>query len=198
MTKLTFLDGVTLDQVMADLSGQPYSFYASKEPNLPTHGQIMITPLPDAKLPNGEYKDDDGNTHTINFHEAEQWLRSIDDDHQWQAPLTFDGKGVGDTGGVGNFPLWEDEQLRPVFRNLFDDWQYLPSTNYVRDERKDFPNNGYPTYHRQLDKTPQVRPGLIDGLNGFKSWLQKLSIRRHRRRAGRLRRRDLTSRSPTR
>jgi hypothetical protein len=175
MTKLMFLDGATLDSVMTALTGQAYSYYGGKETNLPTRGQVMITPWDGAKKPTGQYVDKDGVTHTIDFHETQQWLRSIDDDHPWQRPSTFDAKGVGDTGGVGNFPLWEEDVARPAFRKLFDDWQYLPSTNYVRDESKDFPDAGYPTYHKQTDKLNNVKPGIIDGLNSFKSWLQKLS-----------------------
>ena len=30
---------------------------------------------------------------------------------------------LGYDGGSGNFPLWESEVLRPVFRYYFRDWQ---------------------------------------------------------------------------
>lgn len=100
--KLLLLDGPTLDQVMSDLMGRPYAFYAG-QPN----ANIMLTPLPG--VPGSS---------------ADMWLSSIDADHAWRA----DGQPVypagAPSGGQGSFPLWESCALRDdVFRTLFEDWE---------------------------------------------------------------------------
>ena len=75
-------------------------------------------------MPSGQYVDKDGKTQTINFHEAEQWLRSIDDDHQWQRPSTFDAKGVGTPVAWGTSRPWD--RMGPCGRRSAScsyDWQ---------------------------------------------------------------------------
>ena len=98
--KLLLLDGAGLDQLMTDLTGRPYSFYAS-EPN----ANIMLTPLPG-----------------VAGASSDMWLRSIDGDHAWRSNglPTFDAPSAGE----GNFPLWESCILRDDgFRTLFTDWE---------------------------------------------------------------------------
>src|SRR5262249_5654281 len=56
------------------------------------------------------------------------------------------------TGGSGNFPLWESEVLRPVFRALFQDWQNGP---------KQFPDLGDVTSpDRNVAGTPSPTAGI--------------------------------------
>jgi hypothetical protein len=104
LSKMLLLDGPTMDQLMADLSGRPYSLYGP-------HGQlgnVMTTALPGAG---------DGTA---------LWLRSIDADFSWRSnakPLAGTLLPADHpTGGHGNFPVWESCILRPAFRTLFDDW----------------------------------------------------------------------------
>lgn len=99
--KLLLLDGATLDQLLSDLVGQPYTFYGTA----PGRSNIMLTPFPG--VPGAS---------------TQQWLASIDADHAWRA----DGRPVftAASGGEGNFPLWESCILRDsAFRGLFTDWE---------------------------------------------------------------------------
>ncbi len=101
MGKLLLLDGPTLDQVISDALGRPYSYYASQP-----RANIMLTPLTGA-----------GGSGSM-------WLNSIDADHAWRADSRPTFPAGTPSGGEGNFPLWESCALREdVFRELFQDWQ---------------------------------------------------------------------------
>ena len=104
MGKLLLLDGAALDQLMSNLTGRPYSFYAT-QPN----ANIMLTPLPG--VPGAS---------------SQMWLQSIDGDHAWRSNglPTFNAPSAGE----GNFPLWESCILRDdVFRTVFTDWENGPA-----------------------------------------------------------------------
>ena len=124
MAKLLMLDGTELDQVLTDLSGSSYSLYG------PANGNVMTTPLPGVTIP--DLSTLSSNTASVAEHQAsrdsanKQWLNSIDASWAWQEPVyTVANDGTLDThhGGLGNFPLYRDSQLRTsVFQKLFDDW----------------------------------------------------------------------------
>ncbi|HZM80393.1 MAG TPA: FG-GAP-like repeat-containing protein, partial [Candidatus Limnocylindrales bacterium] len=58
----------------------------------------------------------------------------VDDENQWD-DMTHEA-------GNGNFPLWESELLRPVFKKLFRDWQNGPLLQFpgLRDGTSPDPN----------------------------------------------------------
>src|SRR5262249_558871 len=60
---------------------------------------------------------------------------------------------LGYDGGSGNFPLWESEVLRPVFRAYFRDWQNGPHQ---------FPDLGDPTSH-DPNTTPMAPSTFVHG-----------------------------------
>jgi hypothetical protein len=118
LAKMLLLDGATMDQLMTDLTGRPYSLYGHDG----VLGNVMTKALPGAG---------DGTT---------EWLRSIDADFSWRSnaqPLAGTLLPANHpTGGHGNFPVWESCILRPAFRTLFDDW-HNGSLN-----TSNFPDNG--------------------------------------------------------
>lgn len=107
MSKLLLLDGAQLNQVIKN--GIGISIHPSAEvatytdvPGRPAN--VMLDAL-------------DG---------GDPWLLSIDSDHAWRADRlpTFTGPdGEHGYGGRGQFPLWESCLARPVFRQLFRDWE---------------------------------------------------------------------------
>lgn len=121
LTKLLLLDGPTMDQVLTDLTGKPYTLYCADRPTVPAAGNIMLTVLPGVTESNGTPAD------------PSEWLRVIDGNDSWRADGRGDNNGGQDKlsesdkdhrSGNGNFPLWESRKLRdPAFRVLFKDWQ---------------------------------------------------------------------------
>ncbi|MHC4507326.1 MAG: FG-GAP-like repeat-containing protein, partial [Planctomycetota bacterium] len=75
-------------------------------------------------------------------------------------PSGFSTQGTGwvdlvyDTG-TGNFPIWESETLRPVFRTLFDDWQNFLSSGGV------IINLDFPDFGDDLSTDPNSDPLIV-------------------------------------
>lgn len=158
-TKLLLLDGVQLNQLLVDLAGAPSFLY-------PIDGNIMITPLPAAPAP-GPLAEQ------VQVTASQQWLYSIDSDHAWRAdgqprfnldrPDVVPGKPL--SGGLGNFPLWEDATLRDsVFRVLFQDWE---------NDADNFPNLQDEPSSLLSDPltAPGVAPAIRSGLEAFVNWV---------------------------
>ncbi len=107
MSKLLLLDGAQLNQVIKNGLGDTVHDGA---------GVATYTDLP-GRPANVMLDALDG---------GDPWLLSIDSDHSWRADRlpTFDGPdGEHGFAGRGQFPLWESCLARPVFRQLFRDWE---------------------------------------------------------------------------
>ncbi|MEX2188872.1 MAG: right-handed parallel beta-helix repeat-containing protein [Pirellulales bacterium] len=149
MSKLLLLDGATLDDVLGDIIGEPgFAFYQLVDTDLPVRGNVMLTPLPGVgatELLSSELMD--------SRYRNQQWLHSIDHDHAWRAdglPAFANSNAAGahnrplddgfpNSGGLGNFPLWESATLRPAFRVLFRDWENPQGFTDFRDDYGDAP-----------------------------------------------------------
>lgn len=116
LNKILLLGPAQTDQLMLDLTGgKAYTTYRNDPDGL---GNIMLTPLPGVTdlNPKADLWGKDGSA-------VRQWLRLIDGDHAWRkngAPIF----PADESGGEGNFPLWESCILRDrAFRTLFRDWE---------------------------------------------------------------------------
>jgi len=138
LARLLLLDGSSLDGLLSDLVGRPYTLYDTGDPR----SNIMTTTLPG--VPG----------------DATEWLRLIDGDHGWRqdgAPVFAPGDNHG---GNGNYPLFESCVLRDLgFRTLFDDWENddtpgIGNNDGALDPAEDFPDLGDTTSTDPNDPLP--------------------------------------------
>jgi len=154
LTKLAFLDGAGMDQMISDFlgwssQGNSYRLY-SAVPN----ANVMTVGLPQYD-PSDSTKDDPFDP----IDAGNVWLNSIDGSHQWRADANPIFNGSGGTpelhSGNGNFPLWESCLLRDsVFRSLFVDWQDDFRDDGVINQSAHFPDHGDAPSHDRNEITP--------------------------------------------
>lgn len=137
LSKLTLLDGTELNR-MADRVLETQD----------VHGKRLVQTWQDtARRPANIMVDGlvvrEGSTQV-------PWLKSIDADHAWRANGLPRFSSVPDPeahdvhGGNGNFPLWESCVLRPVFRELFTDWETDPD-RYPRLRTMEIDDPNFPS-----------------------------------------------------
>lgn len=125
-TRLLFLDGAGLNQVLSDalhdqnvfVAGASVHFFESRMGEQMRLDGLGADQDPSHMVPKNVMITPDAN--------EVPWLNLIDGDHAWRkdgSPV-FGARPADRTGGNGTYPLWTACALRPAFRALFKDWEH--------------------------------------------------------------------------